>query len=435
MHLRPGSRGINLHSGWAMAVGGMIGGGIYTLAGVILGVAGPMAWLSLLLGCVLALVTVRSYYHLTMRLGKEGVPVTLLVRQGHPRRAVLVSWWLIFVYVLAMGVYAFTFGHYLGRALGLSSFAIALCTIGLVTILVCINLIGIKEPAGVQITAVWIELLILATLATIGFIHWNPRNLTAGVPAGSLSGVVSGMAATFIAFEGFEMIAYDYRELEAPRRIMGKGLAAAVIAVGAAYALVTVGAGSLVGAKTLVAQKENALAVAGARAGGTVGLVIVTVAACASAASAVNATLFSVARLARASAEQGLMPAAFERCNRRQCPHFGIIFLGIISCGVAVVSSLEVLVQTASLAFLTLFGFVNGMAFHESRWRDWIALLGTLGAAGAAVIVTRSLAYQYPWVFAGLAIAATLTFLFYKVGRSWIRIRRARRAAAAPQAS
>src|SRR5436305_15316613 len=84
-------RGINLHSGWAMAVGGMIGGGIYTLAGVILGMAGPLAWLSLLLGGVLALVTVRSYFCLTMQLREPGVPVTLLARQGHPRRAILVS--------------------------------------------------------------------------------------------------------------------------------------------------------------------------------------------------------------------------------------------------------------------------------------------------------------------------------------------------------
>lgn len=47
---RPTTRHISFHSGWALAVGGMIGGGIYTLAGVILGVAGPLAWVSLLLG-------------------------------------------------------------------------------------------------------------------------------------------------------------------------------------------------------------------------------------------------------------------------------------------------------------------------------------------------------------------------------------------------
>ena len=105
----------------------------------------------------------------------------------------------------------------------------------------------------------------LTALAAWGFWHWNPTNLTRGAPGGSVWGILNGMAATFIAFEGFEMIAYDHRELRAPKRIMSKGLAAAVIAVGLAYALVTVGAASLVGADVLIKQKENALA--GAKSG------------------------------------------------------------------------------------------------------------------------------------------------------------------------
>lgn len=48
---------------------------------------------------------------LTTKVREAGEPLTLLVRQGHPRRALLVSGWLIIVYVLAMAVYASTFGH------------------------------------------------------------------------------------------------------------------------------------------------------------------------------------------------------------------------------------------------------------------------------------------------------------------------------------
>src|SRR5438105_7278343 len=55
-----------------------------------------------------------------------------------------------------------------------------------------LNLLGIKEPAAVQIAAVWIELLILAALAAVGFWRWNPQNLTTGVPPGSLGGVIGG---------------------------------------------------------------------------------------------------------------------------------------------------------------------------------------------------------------------------------------------------
>ena len=162
------TRDITFHSGWALAVGGM------TLAGVVLGVAGPLAGISLLLGSILALITVRSYFILTRKIKAEGVPVTYLFENKHPRLAVILSWWLIVVYVLAMGVYSFTFGHYLGRALGLPEPAIGMIIAGMVALLVWVNIIGIKEPASVQITAVWIELLMLAPLRHLGFLALEP---------------------------------------------------------------------------------------------------------------------------------------------------------------------------------------------------------------------------------------------------------------------
>jgi amino acid transporter len=414
---RASKRHITFQGGWALAVGGMIGGGIYTLAGVVLGVAGPLAWISLLLGSILALVTVRSYFKLTLRIDAGGVPVTYLFHKGHRNLAGVLSWWLIIVYVLAMGVYAFTFGHYLGRALRLSDATIALMIAGLVAALVIVNIVGIKEPAIVQITAVWVELCMLAALAGWGFWHWNPQNLIKGAPDGTLFGVVNGMAATFIAFEGFEMIAYDYRELRAPRLIMGKGLAAAVIAVGLAYALVTVGAASLVGANVLIAQKENALAVAGAKAAGTVGLVFVTIAACFSAASAVNATLFSVSRLVRSAAEQHLLPALFARCNRQSCPFYAIIFLGIVSTPLAALGSLEMLVEMASFAFLLLFCFVNALAYSETKSHDWLCLTGAIATALAAFIVGHRLLTTFPWVLGGFLLLCAATAVIFFVTR------------------
>jgi amino acid transporter len=313
-----------------------------------------------------------------------------------------------------MGVYAFTFGHYLGRALGLSEPIIGVIVAVLLALLVAINIAGIKEPASVQIAAVWVELLMLAALAGWGFLHWNGANLTKGAPSGTAFGILNGMAATFIAFEGFEMIAYDYRELRAPKRVLSKGLAAAVIAVGLAYALVTVGAASIVGADVLIKQKENALAVAGQKAAGSVGLVFVTIAACFSAASAVNATLFSVSRLARSAAEQRLMPAIFARCNRKSCPQYAIICLGIVSAPLAALASLEMLVEMASLAFLLLFCFVNALAFKATKAFDLVSFAGAVATAVAAVIVGSRLATTYPWVLAGfLAICVTIATAFY----------------------
>lgn len=379
------------HAAWAMAVGGMIGGGIYTLAGVIVGIAGPWGWVSILLGALIALATVNSYAQLTRITGSSGVPLTIFLRDGKRPTAHVLAWVLLAVYVLSLAVYTFTAGHYFGNALGFGRIGIFAIEIGIVAVLVVLNLFQVQHPARVQITAVWIELTILAALAAIGFLNWSPENLGKGVPEGSVTGVLVATASTFIAFEGFEMLAYDLRELRTPKRIMREYLPLAVIAVALAYALVTVGAASLVGADVLVAQQESALAAAGHAAAGMPGLVVVTIAAVASATSAINATLFSASRLARTAANHELLPKWARWANRYGSPAWSTIAIASIAVVVAAVSELRFLVAIASLGFLSLFCLVNVIAVRKRVRHRGIAAFGAFGAGSAIVIVIASL--------------------------------------------
>jgi len=228
------------------------------------------------------------------------------------------------------------------------------------------------------------------------------------------------------------MLSYDLRELRCPQQVMRKALPLAVIAVAFAYSIVTVGAASLVGSGVLVQQKENVLAVAGAKAAGFVGLITVTVAACASAASAINATLFSVARLARSAAENQLLPPICARSNRYECPYWSIIILGGASAALAIFSSLETLIQAASLAFLLLFCFVNTLAFLENEHRRAMPLVGALSAAAATLVLGVRLARSDPWTLAGFALASLLLTLGYCAARAWKRHARARAATSGP---
>jgi amino acid transporter len=152
-------------------------------------------------------------------------------------------------------------------------------------------------------------------------------------------------------------------------------------------------------------------------------LIVVTIAACASAASAINATLFSVARLARSAAEQGMLPAVCARCNRYNCPHWSIILLGAASSALAATSSLETLVQAASLAFLLLFCIVNALAFWLGDQKRVLPLVGGVSAAGAAVIVGRELAQNHPWMFGGfVAVTLIITVVYGATRRGATRL-------------
>jgi amino acid transporter len=119
-------------------------------------------------------------------------------------------------------------------------------------------------------------------------------------------------------------------------------------------------------------------------------MAVVTIAACASALSAINATLFSVARLARSSAEQRLMPAWCRRCNRNDAPMWSILVISAGALIVAALSSLGTLVEAASLGFLALFCLVNTLALWRCRAGRPAALLGALGfGAGVGVVISQ----------------------------------------------
>jgi hypothetical protein len=71
---------------WSMAVGGMVGGGIFAVLGVIVQIAGSLAWLSFLIGGPIVLATAASYAHLarTMAADKE-LPSFLAVTRRDSR--------------------------------------------------------------------------------------------------------------------------------------------------------------------------------------------------------------------------------------------------------------------------------------------------------------------------------------------------------------
>jgi amino acid transporter len=178
----------------------------------------------------------------------------------------------------------------------------------------------------------------------------------------------------------------------------------AIVVVIAVYVAVALGTAMLVGADQVVAHEEVALAIAGRRALGTVGVVVVTIAAAFSTGSAINSTLFATARLAHEVAADGELPAAFDHRNGAGIPDRAVVVLGVLAAGLAAVGSLSLLVEAASLAFLFTFSVVCGLAFHQRSGSRWITGPGTL----AAVAATGALVFRFlrtdPLALAVLAV-------------------------------
>lgn len=374
-----------------MAVGGMVGGGIFSTLGVVIGIAGAWAWLSFVVAGLIALAAGYSYVKLTAHYGKGGGAFIFLREINAKRSAGTLVWVLIAGYVLTNAVYAYTFGQYLGYVVGLGPWFARASAIAIMAVFIVINLRSVHEAAGVEIFLVWFKLIVLVGLAGLGLAHWDTAMLSRGVADAGIGVAFFGAAAIFIAYEGFQLLAYDHDDIESPDRTLPRAVMSAIVVVIVVYVAIALGTPMLIGADGIVAHKEVALAIAGKQALGTTGLIIVTIAAAFSTGSAINSTLFATARLADDVMLAGELPAVLDHKNKAGVPNRAVLALGVTAALFAAIGTLSGLVEAASLSFLCTFSIVCGLAFHaRTGWRI-VTGSGAVAAAIAAMALIERL--------------------------------------------
>ncbi|MBE5073027.1 amino acid permease [Erythrobacteraceae bacterium E2-1 Yellow Sea] len=377
---------------WAMAVGGMIGGGIFSTLGVVITVAGKWTWLSFLIGGMIALASGHSYSALTRQIGKPGGSYIYLREMGWNRLARMVVMALIAGYTLTVSVYAVTFGAYAANAFGAPHWLALAAGLAAIAVLAGVNLMGAAEATLLEKLAVWGKLVILLGLAVLGLWHWAPEKLVLDPdqPVG-LTGALLGMGVVFMAYEGFQLLSYDYDEMRDAPRTIAVAMPAAIIVTTFTYVLVSLGATMLAGASEIVDQQEVALALAGRQALGLTGFIAISVAATFSAASAINATVFATARLAEQAARDGELPRLFASRDNRNVPWFGTLVISAAACVLVLLGDIAGLVEGASFVFLLVFALVNWIAWYRRAGHRWAALLGLLGSLSGAIMLALHL--------------------------------------------
>lgn len=397
---------LGFNATWSMAVGGMVGGGIFSTLGVVVGIAGAWAWLSFVAAGLIALTAGYSYVKLTAYYGEGGGAFTFLRKINAEGFAGSLAWVLIIGYVLTNAVYAFTFGQYLGYVMELGPWFARTSGIAIVVLFIGLNLRDVGEAGSVEVFLVWIKLVVLVGLAGWGLTQWNPQMLTQGVPDAGVGAALFGAASVFMAYEGFQLLIYDYRDIDNPQKTLPRAVLSAIAVVIVVYVIVALGTVMLIGADQVAQHKEVALAIAGQKAFGTVGLIIVTIAAAFSTGSAINATLFATARLTYRVAEDGELPAALIHKNAACIPDRAVILLGTMAAVLAAVGTLTTLVEAASLSFLFTFTVVCGLAFLQRAGLRVITGFGALAGAAASVALIVRLISTAPLalVFLGLLV-------------------------------
>lgn len=408
----------------AIGVGGMIGGGIFSVLGMAVDIAGHAAPLAFAVGSVVALAAGYSYTKLALGLHSDGASFTYLETAfpHRPNLAGIAGWTVIVGYVGTLALYAYTFGAYGAHLMGAQDSTMLRMALssGVLASFMGINLVGAEITGRAEDIIVYTKIVLLGIFVAAGLGTVSSENLTPVFERGVSSPFVAG-ALIFVAFEGFQLITNGVTETRNPERNIPRGIYGSIVITSILYVGAAVVALGNMDIEQLIAAEEYALAVAAGPSLGDVGPMLVDVAALLATSSAINATLFGASRMLAQMASQKRVPEAFSHRTRSRVPWLAIVAITGLGTVFTVFSSLETIATFSSLTFLLVSMGVSAANLKlrkRTKSQAWIIILGLALMGVTTVLLLAHLAETQPMVLgvvAGLfVIIAVAEILFFE---------------------
>ncbi|MDQ3887208.1 MAG: APC family permease [Actinomycetota bacterium] len=423
------SKRLGLLATIAIGIGGMVGGGIFSVLGLTVQVAGSAAYLAFVVSGLAALLTGYSYAKLSVRYPSRGGTVAFLNRAYKvPFFAGWLNVLLWLGYFVMLALYAFAFGSYLAELVGQPTGGLwhHIFTSGVVVGFTLLNFLGSAIVGRAESALVYFKIAILLFFTISGLFFLDPNRVTPSTFPGLIP-IVFGGTLIYLAYEGFELIANAAEDVDRPERTLPRAYYICILFVIALYVLVAfVAVGNLSPAQ-IVQNRDYALAAAAQPFLGTFGFTLIGIAAVVSTASALNATLYGAAKFTYVIAQSGELPQQFAR-NIWNRPIAGLLATAAGTLLIANTLDIEGISLMGSAAFLIIFAFTNlanVRLAHETNSSRALSLL-------AAVVCTASLAaltyYATTHVPAQLLVLAGMVILAIAIEAGFLAARRTRHA-------
>ncbi len=448
------AREMSLLDATLIGVGAMIGAGIFVLIGIAAGVAGPGLILTFILNAVIALLTAMSYAELGSCYHDAGGGY-LWVKEGLPKWNGFLSGWMSwFAHAVACSLYALGFGAYFEHVLG--EFAIVMphwgflspqkiLAAGTAILFAYVNFKGASETGKIGNLVTITKIIILLIFIGFGIEliirkgDWQ-TTFSPFLPNG-YAGVFKAMGLTFIAFQGFEVIAQSSEEIKNPRKNIPRAVFLSLVIVVPIYILVAITAIGTVKPDGMtpwayLAEKKEIALVDVARNFFRGGGIMLLIGGLISTISALNATIFSSSRVAFAMGRDRNFPTFFSKVHPRNfTPHWAIMVSLVIIVLMAVSLPIEDVASAADIMFLLLFLQVNlAMINLRKKRKDldrgfttplfpYLSIAGILLLLFLAIYMFKYsiLAWVVTLIWSGMGL---LVYRFYASGREVEHIRK-----------
>ncbi len=307
---------ITLWGAVSMAVGTMIGASIFAIFGVGAELAGQNLPETFILSALYALAVAYSYTKFGSKIISNAGPIAFILKGfGDTVIVGALSILLWLSYVVSIALFAKGFSGYFLPLFGIDILPL---TIGITEAIViafftALNFFGSKAVGKAEFYIVLVKLTILGVFIVGGLFTIKPQLLTPSFTTTGITGVIHASVIFFLSYMGFGLITNISENMVEPQRNVPKAIILSILIVSVIYvgvALVAVGNLPL---KTLIASKDNALAIAAKPFLGNLGFLLLSIGALFSISSALNATLYGGANISYSFAKEGELPEIFER--------------------------------------------------------------------------------------------------------------------------
>ena len=384
----------------AIALGGMVGGGIFTILGVSVASIGTLTPVAIIIGGFIASLAAYSYVKLGLYYKDEGATYSFFKRTFPNTHfsASAIGWYIIFGYISTLALYAYTFSSY---ALSSTDFsqniwirkAVAIGVIGVFTL---INIWSVNGMGKIEDLMVYTKLILLTIISVVlmqnGTTDFGTliENMAMDAESSSVLSILIIASITFVAYEGFQLVINAVKEMTNPEKNIPRAIYSAIALAVLIYVVIALGALFAIPEQDIIQNKEYALAAGAGDVLGPLGSKLVIIGAVLATSSAISGTVFGSSRQMAVVAKDGYFPNSLSLRNG-SVPRNAILVMAAMASLLVLIGGLELILEFGSITFLlvsllmAIANFKISDKTNSSRFVTFLSIAG-LGIGGILIL-------------------------------------------------
>ena len=362
-------RDLGLTSIIAISMGAMIGSGIFILPGLAMAEAGPAVIFAFVLAGILVFPAAISIAELGTAMPEAGGDYIFIERGLGPAAGTIagLGTWLMLMFKGALALVGGMF--YLEAVIALPGVESVALVIG--TILILVNIFGVKQTGGLQVVMVIVMVMILGIFIAVSLANIEYSQFTPFYDEGT-SGLIAATVMVLISYGGVTKVAAVAEEIDNPDRNLPLGLMLSLIVTTALYALIVFVLVGLIEGEAL-AGSNIPMVDAVEPFFGTIGVVLIVLAAMLALISTANAGILTASRYPFALSRDKLIPELFAYVSSKtNTPVIAILVTGGAMLAIILLLPVEEIAKTAGSFQIVVYILVNvALIAFRVRKPEW----------------------------------------------------------------